>query len=287
MKMSAMALPSIRTTGSSTVAEGDAEASGAGASCRRSSSAVVEQVRGGDVDPAGGVAGEQRAGDGDRRDGDEHAEGERDAEVGVERGDGDQRAGVRRDEAVHRRQAGQRRDADLDQRQSGAAGDQEDDRHQQDEADLEEHRQPDQRADQRHRPGQRAGLDRPTIVSTIWSAPPESASSLPNIAPSAISVPTPAAVSPKPLGKLAMVVGDRQPGDGADTREPMVRLRNGCTLNQVISTTIRAMPTSAAVIRRPAGGGGAVGLGEDEIGHDGPSLPLTWMGRSAVVVTAA
>jgi len=42
-------------------------------------------------------------------------------------------------------------------------------------------------------------LDRPMIVSTIWSAPPESASSLPNIAPSAISVPTPAAVSPKPF----------------------------------------------------------------------------------------
>ena len=34
----------------------------------------------------------------------------------------------------------------------------------------------------------------PTIVSTIWSAPPESASSLANIAPSAIRMPTPAAV---------------------------------------------------------------------------------------------
>jgi hypothetical protein len=41
--------------------------------------------------------------------------------------------------------------------------------------------------------------ERPTIVSTIWSAPPESASSLPNIAPRAIRVPTPAAVLPKPV----------------------------------------------------------------------------------------
>ncbi len=47
--------------------------------------------------------------------------------------------------------------------------------------------------------GSMRSLDRPTMVSTISSAPPESASSLPNIAPSAISVPTPAAVSPKPV----------------------------------------------------------------------------------------
>ena len=46
--------------------------------------------------------------------------------------------------------------------------------------------------------------ERPTMVSTIWSAPPESASSLPNIAPSAISVPTPAAVEPNPLLKLVI-----------------------------------------------------------------------------------
>ena len=38
----------------------------------------------------------------------------------------------------------------------------------------------------------------PTIVSTIWSAPPESASSLPNIAPSAIRTPTLPTVAPKP-----------------------------------------------------------------------------------------
>lgn len=36
------------------------------------------------------------------------------------------------------------------------------------------------------------------MVSTIWSAPPESARSLPRIAPSAISTPTLAVVEPSP-----------------------------------------------------------------------------------------
>ena len=76
-------------------------------------------------------------------------------EVGAEQVDGGQRAGVRRHEAVHRRKAGQRRDSDGDQRQLRAARHQVDDRHQQHEADLEEHRQADDRADQRHRPRQR------------------------------------------------------------------------------------------------------------------------------------
>ena len=94
-------------------------------------------------------------GDDHGRDGDEDAEGEGEAEVGAERGDRDQRARVRRHQAVHRGQAGQGRDGDLHQRQTGTAGHQDDHRHQQHEADLEEHRQPDERADQRHRPGQR------------------------------------------------------------------------------------------------------------------------------------
>ena len=41
--------------------------------------------------------------------------------------------------------------------------------------------------------------ERPTIVSTIWSAPPDWASSAANIAPRAIRVPTPAAVEPNPV----------------------------------------------------------------------------------------
>ena len=129
------------------------------------------------------------------RDRDEQAQGEGEAEVGAQVADRGDRAGVRRHEAVHGREAGERRDADGDQRDLGAAGDQVDHRHQHDQADLEEHRQADDRADERPSPRAASWRRRcPTIVSTIWSAPPESASSLANIAPSAIRVPTPAAV---------------------------------------------------------------------------------------------
>ncbi|MCP9955224.1 hypothetical protein LUX33_47315 [Actinomadura madurae] len=72
--------------------------------------------------------------------------------------------------------------------------------------------------------------DRPTMVSTIWSAPPESASSLPNIAPSAMSAPTPAAVSPNPLPNPSMVSAIGSPAMAPTSTEPSVRLRNGCTL---------------------------------------------------------
>lgn len=44
------------------------------------------------------------------------------------------------------------------------------------------------------------------IVSTIWSAPPESASSRPRTAPSAISTPVPATVVPRPAEKLVMTL---------------------------------------------------------------------------------
>ena len=56
----------------------------------------------------------------------------------------------------------------------------------------------------------------PTMVSTIWSAPPESASSLANIAPSAISEPTPAAVEPKPAVNEVEHVADVLPRHDAD-----------------------------------------------------------------------
>src|SRR5690242_5489445 len=95
------------------------------------------------------------------------------------------------------------------------------------------------------------------MVSTIWSAPPESASSLPNIAPSAISAPTPDAVSPKPLPKLFTVSAIGRPAMAPTSSEPRVRLRNGCTFSQVISTTISAMPASAAGTSRPLDACGA------------------------------
>ena len=60
------------------------------------------------------------------------------------------------------------------------------------------------------------GLDRPTIVSTIWSAPPESASSLPNIAPSAISTPTPATVLADARAEAGDDVEHLASGDRAD-----------------------------------------------------------------------
>ena len=114
----------------------------------------VEGVRRRDVDPAPGEPAEERAGDDDGGHRDQHAEGQREAEVRMQVADRGQRAGVRRHQAVHGGEAGQRRDADGDQRDLRAAGDEVDHRHQQDEADLEEHRQPDDRADQGHRPRQ-------------------------------------------------------------------------------------------------------------------------------------
>ena len=73
----------------------------------------------------------------------------------------------------------------------------------------------------------------PTMVSTISSAPPESASSLANIAPSAIRMPTPAAVVPNPSAKdsrtlLQVLAGDDADRQGAeDQREERVQLDHG------------------------------------------------------------
>ena len=43
----------------------------------------------------------------------------------------------------------------------------------------------------------------------------------------------------------------------ATTSDPIVNPRNGCTLKRVISTTIRAMPTSAAITNRAPDAGAA------------------------------
>ena len=106
-------------------------------------------------DPASGELAEQwsRHDDGRNRDGDAQRQG--DAEVRAEQIDRGERSGVRRHQAVHGGKACERGDSDRDQRQLRALGDQVDDRHQQHQADLEEHRQADDRADQRHRPRQR------------------------------------------------------------------------------------------------------------------------------------
>ena len=154
--MSASALPIISTTGSSTVAS----VIGNDGRCSSSSESRASNRSGAGTGTQRAANGrEQRSGDHDGRDRDQHAESQGGAEVGAQRVDGDQRAGVRRHQSVHRREAGQGRDADRDQRELRAAGDQVDHRHQQHQADLEEHRQADDRADQRHRPRQhpRAG----------------------------------------------------------------------------------------------------------------------------------
>ena len=71
--------------------------------------------------------------------------------------DREERTGVGRHQTVHRREAGEGGDADGDHGQLGAPGHQVDDRHQQHQADLEEHRQADERADAGHRPRQHPG----------------------------------------------------------------------------------------------------------------------------------
>ena len=73
-------------------------------------------------------------------------------QIGVQIGDRDERPGMRRYQAVHHRQTGQRRNPDGDQRLLGSPGDQIDHGHQQGGSEVEEHRQPDDRADQRHGP---------------------------------------------------------------------------------------------------------------------------------------
>lgn len=85
------------------------------------------------------------------------------------------------------------------------------------------------------------------IVSTIWSAPPESASSLPRIAPSAMSTPTPATVDPSPVVKLTIALSSGAPANAPSASEPMVSARKACTLNLVMSTTMTAMPASTAM----------------------------------------
>lgn len=109
--------------------------------------------------------------------------------------------------------------------------------------------------------GSMRGLDRPTIVSTIRSAPPESARSLPNIAPRAISTPTPFTVSPTPVLKLPTTSSMLRPAMAPTVSEPRISARNGCSLKNVISTTSTTIPTSAAVMSTPVPATASTGSG--------------------------
>ena len=95
------------------------------------------------------------------------------------------------------------------------------------------------------------GIERPPalarIVSTIWSAPPESASILPRIAPSAISTPTPATVEPSPAVKLVIALSSGAPAKAPSASDPMVSARKAWSLNLVMSRTMTAMPASTAM----------------------------------------
>lgn len=88
----------------------------------------------------------------------------------------------------------------------------------------------------------------PTMVSTISSAPPESARSFANIAPNAIRIPTPAAVVPNPLANDSSTFWGFSPATLPTIKLPKISARNGCTFVTVISTTISAMPATAARI---------------------------------------
>jgi len=95
--------------------------------------------------------------------------------------------------------------------------------------------------------GSRRSAVRPRMVSTTRSAPPLSASSLPIIAPSAMSTPMSPVVAPRPLMKLANVFAMGIPASTARRAEPSTSARNVCSLSQVISAMITAMLTSTAV----------------------------------------
>ena len=91
-------------------------------------------------------------------------------------------------------------------------------------------------------------LDRLTRVSTIRSAPPESASNFPYMAPRPIRMPTPPMVSPKPFAKASTDGMAPRPAAMPTPMAPIIRARKACSLSQVISSTITAMPPIAARI---------------------------------------
>ncbi len=83
------------------------------------------------------------------------------------------------------------------------------------------------------------------ILSTISSAPPESASSLPSIAPRTISTPTPPSTSPTPFSNERATLPSPMPDPIPTNRDPMVRARKPCTFAATISSTTMAIPIAA------------------------------------------
>ncbi len=123
------------------------------------------------VHPARGDATEHRPGDDHGGHGHEQAEREGDAEIGLDRADRHERPGVRRHQTVQDREPRQRGNPDEHERLPRPLGDEQHDRNEEHEADLEEHRQPDQHGDERHRPGQHpdAGLGEDGVDDLVGS----------------------------------------------------------------------------------------------------------------------
>ena len=72
-------------------------------------------------------------------------------------------------------------------------------------------------------------------------------------------MPTPPIVEPKPFVKLVTAPETLMPASTPVSRAPIVRERKGWSFTHVISTTITAMPITAAVMSWPAGAAGVTG----------------------------
>jgi len=95
--------------------------------------------------------------------------------------------------------------------------------------------------------GIRAGPTRLMMRSTISFAPPESASSLPSIAPSAISSPTLPNVVPSPSMKAWRTSRGGTQATTPSTPVPIINARKGWNFAQTIRTTTAAIARTAAV----------------------------------------
>ncbi len=220
----------------------------------------LEAVRDVEDHPLAGQPAEQRAGHNDRRDRDGHTECQRDAQICAQQVDRSQRARVRRHQPVHRGKPCQRGNSDGDQRQLRPLGHQVDDRHQQHQTDLEEHRQ----ADDRRRP-----TPLPTAVPAVrrarrwcrrsrrhrrnpravWRTSHRARSGCPRPPRSCRIRRRTSRIRRRGCSILATM---------PTVTAPKISARNGCSLATVISTTMSAIPASAATTNcHPAATGSA------------------------------
>ena len=118
-------------------------------------------------------------------------------------------------------------------------------------------------------------LERPTSVSTIRSAPPESARSLPNIAPKPIRIPTLPMVDPKPVANAATDSAEPRPAARPTPTAPMDSARKGCRSSQVISAMMTATPATAAMINRASLPAGTTSAASNAVVFIGTPSPMS------------